>query len=115
MPKAPTWQMSFNANLDQPISSDLRLVATAVLSHSSKTLMMNSVINGVLPDVVAPSYWLGNGRIGLKTTDDVYGVALVADNIFNTSYYTSGNSTGMGNVLAWGNPRIIRAELTMKF
>ena len=38
------------------------------------------------------------------------------NNVFNRSYVTYGESgAGTGNVLAWGNPRIMGGEITFKF
>jgi hypothetical protein len=85
MPKAPKWQASFNANLDQPISNELRLLGTAVLAHTSENVFVQSSRPGVLPDASVPGYWLANMRIGLQTIDDQYGFAIAADNLFNTA------------------------------
>jgi iron complex outermembrane receptor protein len=115
MPNAPKWQLSFNANLDQPLNDKLRLVSTLLVSHTSEVLYLASALPGTLPDAVAPGYWLANLRIGLRTRDDKYGFAVVADNLFNKAYYTYGNSTSLGNSLGWGSPRIIRGEIIARF
>ena len=51
----------------------------------------------------------------MKTADDKWGFAVVADNVFNAGYYTSGDSLALGNSAAWGNPRVVRVEATAKF
>jgi len=115
IPKSPEWQYSFTANLDRPINDSLRFVASGLLSRISGVVFGYSANQGVLPDALGPGYWLANGRIGMKTADDRYSVALVADNIFNEAYYISGNAGAQGNSRVWGNPRIIRAEVGVKF
>jgi iron complex outermembrane receptor protein len=115
MPKAPKWQLSFNGNLDAPVSDQFRIVGNVLVSHTSSVIFLQSALPGVLPNSVGPGYWLVNARLGLKTADDKYGIAVVADNLFNKEYYTYGNSLSLGNSLTYGNPRIIRGEVTMKF
>lgn len=115
MPKAPKWQLSFNADFDQPINDDLRLVSSLLVSHTSKVLFQTSAFPGVLPDATGPGYTLVNARIGLKTTDNKYGIALVADNLFNEAYYTFGQAGFTGVSRGWGNPRIIRGEFSIKY
>jgi iron complex outermembrane receptor protein len=115
MTNAPKFQLSFNGNLDYPITNDLRLVGNVVVSHSSSVLYQQAFIPGVLPPGVGQAYWLTNMRIGVRTTDDKYGIALVANNLFNTAYQTFGNSSALGSQLGWGNPRIITGEFSVKF
>jgi iron complex outermembrane recepter protein len=115
MPKAPKWQLSFTANLDQPVSDSLNLVGSLLIAHTSKVLYAQSANPLTLPDATGPAYWLANMRMGVKTADEKYGFAVVADNIFNTIYYVNSSSTGSGNTRLPGNPRIIRGEFTVKF
>ena len=115
MPKAPSFQGSLNVDLDQPISSRFRLVSNLLVSHTSKFFFEVSGAPGVIPAAGQSGYWLANGRIGLRTTDDRYGLALVADNIFNKGYFVFGQSALTGVTSGWGNPRIIRGEFTAKF
>jgi iron complex outermembrane receptor protein len=115
MPKAPKWQLGFNANLDQPITADLRLVGSLLVSYSSEAIIQSSSQPGVLPDAVRPSYTLVNARIGVRTGDDRYGFAIVGDNLFNEDYFQFGASNVAGNTLGHGKPRIIRAEITANF
>jgi iron complex outermembrane receptor protein len=117
MLNSPKWQMSFTGDVDQPITDQLRFVANGVVSHLSSVIYQPSAIPALFPDAIGDGYWLMNMRIGLRTTDDRYGVALFANNIFNRGYVTYGSSSAAtgGNVLTWGNPRIVGGEITAKF
>lgn len=115
MPNAPKVQFSFNASLDQPVSDKLRLVGNVLVSHTSRIVFLPSALPGILPDAVGAGYWLVNARLGVKTTDDRFGFAVIADNLFNKGYQTSGVSLSLGNSLTWGDRRIIRAEVSAKF
>jgi outer membrane receptor protein involved in Fe transport len=90
-------------------------VGNLLVSHTSSVLFMYSAAPGFLPNDTGNGYWLTNARIGVKTADDKWGLALVADNVFNVGYLTSGDSLALGNSGAWGNPRVIRVEVTAKF
>jgi len=116
MINAPEWQLSFNADLDQPIGGDLRLVGSTVVSHTSRVLWQQSGLQGVLADAEGDPYWLVNARLGVKTEDDKYELAIYAKNLFNSGYTTFGGSTASyGNILIWGDPRIIGVEAKFKF
>jgi iron complex outermembrane recepter protein len=115
MINSPKWQASFNGSLDQPINDRFRLVGTVLESYTSSLIYQYSALPGIVPNLAVPGYWITNARIGVRTTDDKYGIALVADNLFNRVYFVSGNSGVYGNNDTYGNPRIIRGELTVKF
>lgn len=115
MPKAPKFQFGFNADLDQPLNDNLNLVSSLMVTHSASAIMQVSGMPGVLPDAVQPAYWLTNMRVGVKTADRKYSVALVADNLFNAEYFQYGLSNSLGNMLGYGRPRIIRAEFAFQF
>jgi iron complex outermembrane receptor protein len=115
MTNAPEFQFSANAALDTPLNDRLRLVGNVLASHTSEVLFQPSALPGVLPDAVGPAYWLVNARIGVKTADGRFEVAAVANNLFNQGYFTAGNTLAVGNDLAWGDPRIIRGEVTIRF
>jgi len=117
MLNSPKWQLSFTGDVDQPINDQFRFVANAVVSHLSSVVYQPSAVPGLFPDATGDGYWLMNLRVGLRTTDDKYGVALFANNLFNRGYVTYGSSSAAtgGNVLTWGNPRIVGAEVTAKF
>ena len=116
MINSPEWQMSFNANLDQPVSDDWRLVGNVLVSYTDDVLWQQSGLEGVLPDAVGPSYWLVNARMGIRTSDDQWELAVYAKNLFNEGYTTFGNSAATyGNILTWGDPRIVGFEVTANF
>jgi iron complex outermembrane receptor protein len=113
---APETQYSFNANFDQPIAPNLRLVASTLVTHTSSFLWEQSGAPGVLPDAEQAGYWLVNARIGVRTQDDKYGIAAYANNLFNNAYTTYGSSAAAtGTLLNWGNRRIIGVELTARY
>ena len=71
--------------------------------------------NGLF-DAVGKSYWLVNARLGVKSSDDGWELAVYAKNLFNQGYSTFGNSSkSYGNILLWGDPRIVGFEGTFKF
>jgi iron complex outermembrane receptor protein len=123
MINSPEFQASFSANLDQPVTDGLNLVANALVSHSSSVLWQVSgapcaagQVPGVqcLPDSIGRGYWLVNARIGFKTSDDRFRLELFANNLFNEPYTTYGNSNGANTTqFTWGNPRIVGVEATM--
>ncbi len=117
MINSPEWQASFNANLDQPITDGLNLTGNVVAAYTSNTLWQASAIPGFLPDSFEPGYWLVNAKIGLKSSDDdKWELALYAKNLFNQGYSTFGNSAeAYGNILLWGEPRIVGFEASFKF
>lgn len=117
MPKSPEWQISLGANLDKPVSSDLRVVGNVLANYTSRVLWAYSPLPSItgVPDLSSPSYWLVNARIGVKTVDDRYGFAISANNLFNQAYYSNGSAIAFGNSLIWGNPRVIKGEFTVNF
>ena len=115
MTKSPKWQLSFSGDLDQPLNDNLRLVGNLLVSYVSEVIFQHSPLPGIIPPAIGPAYWLVNARIGVKTADDKYGIALVADNLFDEDYFTFGQSAVTGVLAGWGNPRIIRVEATVRF
>lgn len=116
MINSPEWQLSFHADLDQPVSDDWRLVGSAIASYTDEVIWQQSGVPGVLPPSIGPSYWLVNARLGIRSTDDRYELAVYAKNLFNEAYTVFGNSAASyGNILTWGDPRIIGVEGTVKF
>ncbi len=123
MTNAPKWQMAFTGALDMPINDKYRLVGRVVTSYISETLFDQSdipctggaVYPACLPNAVAPAYWLTNLRIGVKTANDKYELAIYGNNIFDRPYYTYGASDGNGNDGIWGAPRIVGVQLTAKY
>jgi iron complex outermembrane receptor protein len=117
MLNSPKWQLSFTGDVDQPINDQFRLVANTVISHLSSVIYQPSAVPALFPDATGDGYWLMNLRVGVRTTDDKYGVAVFANNLFNRGYVTYGSSSAAtgGNVLTWGNPRIVGVEVAAKF
>jgi iron complex outermembrane receptor protein len=113
---APKLQLSLGADLDQPINDKYRLVGNVLVSHISTILFVQSGLPGILPPGEQSPYWLTNARIGVRTADDRYGIALYANNLFNKLYTTfAGSVSASGNVLYQGNPRVIGGEISAKF
>lgn len=116
MVNSPEWQFSLQANVDKPVSDGWRVVANATASYTDDIFWQQSGLEGVLPESTSPSYWLVNARLGLKTVDDQWEIALYAKNLFNAAYWTGGFSSGSyGNLLTWGDPRIAGVEVTASF
>jgi iron complex outermembrane receptor protein len=116
MINSPKWQFSFNGDLDQPITDDLRAVGNFVVSYTDKVRWQQSGVPGFLPDSVGKSYFLVNARAGVKSTDDSWEIAVYAKNLFNSNYSVFGNSAASyGNILAYGDPRIVGIEANVKF
>ncbi len=116
MINSPKFQASFTGNLDQPITEQFNLTGSLLVQRTSSVLWQVSGFPGVLPDSVGKGYWLTNARIGIRTSDKKYELALFANNLFNNAYTTYGNSNiGNSTQYAWGNPRILGVELSAKF
>ena len=115
MINSPEWQLSFSADLDQPLSDRIRLVGHAVASHTASTIW-NYRGAAFLTDAVAPAYWLVNARLGLRLGGERFGLALFGKNLFNEAYTVYGSSSASsGTVLVWGEPRIIGLEGVLRF
>jgi iron complex outermembrane receptor protein len=116
MINSPDFQVSLTANLDQPLNDRFNLIGTALFTHTASILFQQSGLPGVLPDIVQPAYSLVNLRLGVRTADARYQFTVDADNVFNQAYTVNGSSSASGgNVFQWGNPRIVRGELQVKF
>jgi iron complex outermembrane receptor protein len=116
MINSPEFQLSLTANLDQPLNDRYNLIGTALFSHTSNILFQQSGLPGILPDSTQSAYSLVNLRLGVRTADSRYQFTVDADNVFNQAYAVNGSSSASGgNVLQWGNPRIVRGEFQAKF
>jgi iron complex outermembrane receptor protein len=115
MIKAPKFQLSLFANLDQPVDDHFRLVGSVLVSHASGLIWQYSGAPGLLPDATSSGYWQTNVRLGVKSSDDRYGLAVAADNLFNTLRYTYGGSNQFGTFNGNATPRIVRVEATFKY
>jgi iron complex outermembrane receptor protein len=115
MINSPEWQFSVHADLDQPVNDKWRAVGNVLVSYSDSVIWQQAG-SPFLTDSVGPSYWLVNARLGLRSSDDKYELAVYAKNLFNDAYTTFGNSAASyGNILAWGDPRIVGVEATLNF
>jgi len=115
MINSPEWQLSAHADLDQPVSDDWRAIGNVLVSYSDSVIWQQAGGPG-LTDSIGPSYVLVNARLGLRSSDDKFELAVYAKNLFNEGYTTFGNSAASyGNILAWGDPRIIGVEGVVKF
>lgn len=111
---APKWQLGFTGDYDRPINDRYRLVVNALTSYVSTVRAGFSPV-AVLPDPTLPPYWLTNLRVGVRTTDDRYGVSLFVNNLFDKGYFTFGSVNSLGSNVVWGDPRIIGAQVEAKF
>ena len=113
---APEVQAAFTAGYDQPIASQIRLVANLLVSYTSGILWANSGLPGILPDATQSAYTLTNVRIGFRSINDKYGLEFYANNLFNTGYTTYGSSAAAtGTIVTIGNPKVLGVEATGKF
>lgn len=115
MTNAPKWQIGMTAALDQPLTSELHLIGNVLQSYIS-AVNFGPAGAPYLPPPNGWAYWLTNARIGVGSADGRWTAQFFTNNVFNRSYITYGESgAGTGNVLAWGNPRIMGGEVTFKF
>ncbi len=66
---------------------------------------------GITPDNIGPSHALVNARVGVTTSDKKVGIYLNADNLFDKVYYVGGNAGAFGNLLNYGQRRLLLAEI----
>jgi iron complex outermembrane receptor protein len=115
MTNAPKWQIGMTAALDQPLTGELHLIGNLLESYIS-SVNFGPAGAPYLPPPNGWAYWLANARIGVGSADGRWTAQFFTNNVFNRSYITYGESgAGTGNVLAWGNPRIMGGEVTFKF
>ncbi|WP_297831596.1 TonB-dependent receptor, partial [Pseudomonas sp.] len=112
MIQAPKWQASVNVDLDQPITSELRLVGDVIWAYNSSRNIADDTA-GIGP-LTQNGYSLTNLRLGVRTTDDRYGFALTVNNLFDKFYITAGAvAPTLGKYGVMGSPRIISGELSV--
>jgi iron complex outermembrane receptor protein len=115
MTNSPRWQIGMTAALDQPLTGELNLIGNLLESYIS-AVNFGPAGAPYLPPPDGWAYWLCNARIGIGAANGRWSAQFFANNVFNRSYITYGESgAGTGNVLAWGNPRIMGGEVTFKF
>jgi iron complex outermembrane recepter protein len=116
MINAPTWQIAAFATLDQPLNGELHLIGTYLESYTGAVNYGPSGNPGVLPVPEGWAYWLANVRFGIGAPDNRWTFQFFANNLFNRSYITDGQSAAAtGDQLIWGYPRVMGGEITFKF
>lgn len=116
MTNAPKWQIAMTATLDQPLTGELHLIGNVLESYISAVNFGPSGAPGILPAPDGWAYWLCNARFGVGAADGRWTAQFFANNVFDRSYVTYGESgAGTGNDLAWGVPRIMGGEVTFRF
>ena len=116
MINAPKWQISATASLDQPLTGELHLIGTYLESYTGAVNYGPSGNPGILPVPEGWAYWLANLRFGIGAADNRWSFQFFANNLFNRSYITDGQSAAAtGDQLIWGYPRIMGGEVTFKF
>jgi iron complex outermembrane receptor protein len=116
MINAPKWQIGALASLDQPLNGQLHLIGTYLESYTGAVNYGPSGNPGILPVPEGWAYWLANLRIGVGAADNRWTAQFFANNLFNRSYITDGQSAAAtGDQLIWGYPRIMGGEVTFKF
>jgi iron complex outermembrane recepter protein len=116
MINAPKWQIAAFASLDQPLTGELHLIGTYLESYTGAVNYGPSGNPGVLPVPEGWAYWLANLRFGIGAADSRWSLQFFANNLFNRSYITDGQSAAAtGDQLIWGYPRVMGGEVTFKF
>ncbi|HTV95142.1 MAG TPA: TonB-dependent receptor [Steroidobacteraceae bacterium] len=116
MINAPKWQFGAVASLDQPLNGELHLIGTLLESFTDKVIYGPSGNPGVLPEPAGWAYWLCNLRFGVAAADNKWSAQFYANNLFDRSYITDGQSSAaLGDQLIWGTPRIMGGEVTFRF
>lgn len=115
MPKAPEWQLSFTADLDQPISDSINFAASVLASYTSDVIFKYSAYPDILPNATGDAYWLVNARMGVRLPDNSVGLFLVVDNLFDQEHFVGADASTYGNLLNYGQRRIVKAELSYSF
>lgn len=108
---APEWQGSLVADFEMPIGSNLDAVATVLYSYISEFYTDDRNIEDTSQD----AYSVVNLRFGARTSDGQYGAYVSVKNLFEEEYITWGSAAPSAYSVQTGNPRIVTAELEVKF
>lgn len=111
-PHAPEWAASATLALDQPITSQLAVIARANANYTGATFA--STANNAIQD----EFVLLNVRLGLKQIDDRWQVAAYCQNCSNSRYVTQAVNTPLqtGDVVGFvGAPRQFGIALSGRF
>lgn len=109
--QSPTWQGGATAALDMPITSQFNLAATVLYSFNSRYCTSDDCN----PIVNQKAFSLVNTRVGIKTSDERYGLYLSVKNLFNKRYTLFGTSSPTSDYTIPGAPRIISGQIEVKF
>lgn len=111
MISAPKWSGQLTLDIDQPLTETLNLAASGTVAFKSSLYFdpENTVPN------YQKSYALVNGRIGIKTADDRYGLYVFARNLFDKKYAQFGQTNSVGTVVNYGDRRIVGVTLSARF
>ncbi|RYH10048.1 MAG: TonB-dependent receptor, partial [Alphaproteobacteria bacterium] len=111
MVQSPEWQGGLTANLDMPITDQYNLSGTLLYSYISKYFTSDENSASVSQD----GFSLVNLRLGVRTEDNKYGVYLSVKNVFDKRYALFGSFSGTSEYTIPGAPRIIGAQVEVKF
>jgi len=111
---APKYSGSVIGNYIQPVSDnlDLNLSVTAVFSDDYDTQIDKAAIT------MAESYLAWNARVGINSKDDIWGVALIGQNLTDERLFNFAANLPFfaGSAFAYTlPPRLIKLELTYRF
>jgi iron complex outermembrane receptor protein len=113
--RTPKWTWSVNGTYNRPITSNLKLVLNANVSHVSSNLFSQS-ITARDGNAYLNSRTLLNGSITLAQVDDEYYVRAVGRNLTDERYRTANQNVGsLWLNSQYGPPRYFGAELGFKF
>jgi iron complex outermembrane receptor protein len=124
--QSPEWQGGISALLDVPVTDNWNFAASMLFSFSSSFFPDDEnkprhppagqtcfAIGGCgLPQ---KAYQLLNLRAGVHTADDRIGIYVSARNVFNKFYQAFGTSSNTAVYQIPGAPRIITAQLVLKY
>lgn len=111
MSLAPKWQGGASVNLNQPVSDDWRIKASALYSYISKYNYQYEEN----PFLYQDAYQVVNLRAGIADIDDKFGVYIFANNVFDEFYTIFGTSNSLGSLLTPAPPRVIGGTLEFSF
>ena len=108
LPGVPKWTYSLGADGNLPLGEfdgrELELYTHADYSHRSSFNTQNNGSNSIWAQV--PGYGLVNARLGLRTADGLFDIALWAKNLFDKNYFNSLSAANTGVVTGQiGEPR----------
>lgn len=111
----PRHVVTLGANLEQELDS-LKMVLFATPTWAWKSRVYFEETN--LPEISQGAYGIANLRLGVKSADDKWTVALYGQNLFDKEYIidagNTGGSFGLPTFIA-GTPRFLGVEVSVKY